>query len=383
MNLYSKYRVALIGLITFQISVQAQLPDDPNQWVCKTQYSESELQQMGKDWCDKNLKKQDYDWRKNTDLPLEPGLITELDKKNNYDELLRQFLNEKSYKSWAHDQEWRLTGPYVGDIGNGDSYGVHPGVRIYYSPEVVKWMCEDRSKEIGAGAIIIKEMYDINPSLGVKTDINNCMSIPNSESLEPTSWTIMAKSKQSHDGWYWANPTPSGGNPPILDKSAFTQKSDVPTSPVSRNPDWYPTGYLFGQQLPNGNKKIFNTVYPYSLFGAACINCHASAADELTYSSLDNIVSAGLQYKHFSASKTSESKKPTPDQAVSAQVVKNQTTLHSQALTPIKTKKSTPVYQSPFSSPLNQSSDSFMKYYGDLGINDFSQAWHFSSIIIY
>ena len=153
MNFYSKYKVALIGLLWFQLSVQAQLPTDPDQWVCKAEYSEAQLQEMGKDWCDKHMDNQDFDWRKNSDLPLEPGLITELDKKNNYDQLLREFLNSKSYQKWPHDKEWRLTGPYVGDIGASDSksYGVHPGVRIYYSPQVVKWMCTDRNKEIGEG----------------------------------------------------------------------------------------------------------------------------------------------------------------------------------------------------------------------------------------
>jgi mono/diheme cytochrome c family protein len=364
MNIYSKYKVVFIGLLSFQITTQAQLPPDPNQWVCKADYSESKLKKMGQEWCNKNLDGLDFNWRKNTDLPMEPGLITELEKKNNYDNKLRTFLNGKSYQKWPHDQEWRLTGPYVGDIGSGDSFGVHPGVRIYYSPQVVKWMCTDRSKEIGEGALIIKEMHDIDSKLGVKIDKNNCMSVPDSEDLQPTSWTVMVKSKQSHDGWYWANPTPSGGNPPIVDKSAFMQKSDVPKSPVKRNEDWYPTGYLFGQKLPNGNPKVFNTVYPYSLFGAACINCHASAANDFTFSSLDNIVSAGLQYKHYPAAATK-----------SKQTASTESTLHSQALIKTKKKSTTPIYKSPFSSPLKDVSDSFMKYYGDLEIRDFSEAY--------
>jgi len=357
-------------VLVFVQTAYAQLPSDPNDWVCsKPKFTDEQLQQMGKSWCAKHLSKQDTKWRKDIDLPLEPGQITNLADKNNYDWLLRKFLNGKTYQNWSHDLQWRLTGPYVGKIGAGKSYGVHPGVRIYYSPEVIEWMCTDRSKEIGAGAIIVKEMYDIKAELGIKIDGNNCMSIPDSETLQPTSWTVMVKSEQSHDGWYWANPTPSGGNPPIVNKSAFTQDSDVPSNPVSRNTDWFPTGYLFGQKLPNGHDKIFNVVYPYSLFGAACINCHASAADELTYSSLDNIVSAGLQYKQFKSA----------NKSTNTSILGKEDSLHSQEIAAenevksLKSKSTT--YQSPFTNPLSRKNKAFADYFGDLGVNKYSQVW--------
>ena len=365
-----KLTMAVLSL-AFTINACSKLPDNPDKWVCPQQpYTEQQLEKMTSNWCEVNLPKQKMDWQKTSGLPAEPALITHLNAKNNYDSLLRDFLNNKTYKSWAHDKEWRLTGPYVGDIGEGKSYGVHPGVRIYYSPEVVEWMCTDRTKEIPAGAIIVKEMHDIDAKLNVKIDSNSCMSVPDSDKLQPTSWTVMVRSRQSHDGWYWANPTPSGGNPPILDKSAFTQASDLPEKPVQRNKDWYPTGYLFGQTLADGNSKVFNTVYPYSLFGAACINCHASAANELTYASLDNIVSPGLQYLHFDDTQ----KKPISTPGISGL----EDGLHSQVLdeTADATKSnSTPVYQSPFTPPLEQQNQLFLDYFGDLGINSFAQAW--------
>jgi cytochrome c553 len=360
-----KYQCAVASLAFINLTVYAQQPPNLDQMVCKSEISEAQLQKMGEKWCNDNLASLDFDWRQKTKLPLEPGLITDLTTKNNYDELLREFLNSESYQSWPHDQEWRLTGPYVGDIGAGKSYGVHPAVRVYYSPQVVKWMCTDRNQEIGVGAIIIKEMHDIDSNLKIDKDENNCMSIPKNDQLKAGSWTVMVKSEQSHDGWYWANPTPSGGNPPILDKSAFIQKSDQPSQPIARNSNWYPTGYLFNQKLQNGNAKVFNTVYPYSLFGAACINCHASAANDFTYSSLDNIVSSGLQYKHMNAANKSKN------------VVSTQTSLHSQALTQIATKSELPSapYKSPFTDPLEGPSYAFTNYYGDLGIKDFSSAW--------
>lgn len=366
-----KFTIIVLSLI-FSVNACSQLPDDPDKWVCPQQpYNEKQLKKLTSNWCEDNLSKQHKDWKKTSGLPAEPSQVTNLEAKNNYDSALRHFLNNKTYKSWAHDKEWRLTGPYVGKIGDGKSYGVHPGVRIYYSPEVVEWMCIDRTKEIPAGAMIVKEMHDIDATLNVKIDNNSCMSVPDSDKLKPESWTVMVRSRQSHDGWYWANPTPSGGNPPILDKSAFTQSTDIPATPVQRNKDWYPTGYLFGQNLPDGQSKVSNTAYPYSLFGAACINCHASAANEMTYASLDNIVSPGLQYLHFDEA----SKKPPSMPGISG----SEDSLHSQALEKnalaIKAN-TTPVYQSPFTPALKQQNQSFLDYFGDLGVNNFSQAWH-------
>lgn len=364
-------RITSVLLLTLSLSVQSQLPENPKEWVCpESSYTEKQLEKMSAEWCKNNLSKQNYGWQKTSGLPSEPGQITDLNAKNNYDQQLRKFLNKKTYQAWSHDRQWRLTGPYVGKIGSGKSYGVHPGVRIYYSPEVVKWMCTDRSQAIPQGALIIKEMHDINKDLKVKIDNNNCMSIPDSDALQPTSWTVMARSNQSHDGWYWANPTPSGGNPPIVDKSGFMQNSDVPNDPVTRNNDWYPTGYLFGQKLPNGHTKVFDTVYPYSLFGAACINCHASAANEMTYASLDNIVSPGLQYLNF--------KEANKNSKVKTKILGQEDGLHSQALgekSVAMKSKATPPYDSPFTSPLASQNKSFVNYFGDLGVNNFTQAW--------
>jgi hypothetical protein len=259
-----------------------------------------------------------------------------------------------------------MTGPYVGEFGSGQSYGVHPAVRVYYSPEMVDWMCGNRKGEIPIGAMIIKEMANINADLGiVKPD--NCMHIPDDDKRIPSSWTVMFRTDVTHDQWYWANPTNTpvkvdsvngDGNPPIVDKSAFTWPKNVPNSPVNRNEHWYPTGYLFSD--PN---KINTVVYPYSLYGAACINCHATAVNNLTFSSLDNIVSEGLQYKWYPENKKS---------LINPNLKES---LHSQVLDdaePVKNKS----ISNPFSSPLDKINKSFVAHFGELGINNFDQAWN-------
>ena len=41
---------------------------------------------------------------------------------------------------WCVDKSLRDTGPYIHHL----SYGVHPTVRIYYSPEVMDWLRSGR-----------------------------------------------------------------------------------------------------------------------------------------------------------------------------------------------------------------------------------------------
>lgn len=236
-----------------------------------------------------------------------PGDIDDLDGKNSYDIALRQFLHDRRYRSWIADRRWRLTGPYVGELGSGKSYGVHPAVRIWYSPEVVAWLCGGREGEIPDGAMIVKEMQAIDPSVLQIDPAAECMEIAaDPATLEPSSWTVMVRhAGKSRDGWYWANPTDfdprsggkvDGGNPPILDRSAVPSLANLADIGEQPNPNWFPTGDLFGKW-----GSLATAVTPYSEFGAYCVNCHASAASHSTFASLDNIVGDGLKFRHFAA----------------------------------------------------------------------------------
>lgn len=337
------------------------LPNDPNDWVC-FKPDEAKTHEASKAWCDANLpSKGDLAWREKIGFLLEPGEVTDLKKKNAFDFALRDFLRDRVYDNkleWAHDQEWRLTGPYVGPIGDGESYGVHPAVRVYYSPEMVAWMCSDRKEVLSTGAMVIKEMANIDNKLGLEKP-DNCMQIKPDKKRLPSSWTVMFKTNHTHDGWYWANPTMVGdGNPPIVSESAFTDKAQVPKSPVKRNDKWYPTGYVFSDKA-----HINTVVYPYNLYGAACLNCHATAASELTFSSLENIVSQGLRYNWY----------PADSKKLQTQLRES---LHSQTLDDAK-EEVKPMAQTGtvFSQPLAETNAKFKAYYGDLGVNDFDQAW--------
>ncbi len=151
---------------------------------------------------------------------------------------LKSFLSSGKYKTlkWCEDKKLRDTGPFV----NGASYGVHPTVKIYYSPDVIDWLVrKDANKVIPDGAMIVKEQYTA-PAARYQhrppTGING--------------WTIMIKdSKGAQDGWYWAE--------------------------------------IWDSQCVDDNKPPF--AYPYAGFGLYCVRCHASAEKEHTFTYSHNI----------------------------------------------------------------------------------------------
>src|SRR5215216_7729849 len=71
---------------------------------------------------------------------------------------LKSFLTSGKYRTlkWCEDKKLRDTGPFV----NGVSYGVHPTVKIYYSPSVINWLLRKDSNQVTPdGAMIVKEQY--------------------------------------------------------------------------------------------------------------------------------------------------------------------------------------------------------------------------------
>jgi hypothetical protein len=173
--------------------------------------------------------------RKKADLPLPntflPGRLPEFQK------ALTEFLEHGEYLklNWCEDKGLRDTGPFINKL----SYGVHPTVKIYYSPEIMKWLIEGRNGTIPDGAMIIKEQYTA-PAAQYQ--------------LKPpprvSDWTVMIKdAKGSKDGWYWAE---------IWD----------------------------GQTIDNNNPPY---AIPNAGFGLYCARCHTSAEKDFTFASLSNI----------------------------------------------------------------------------------------------
>ena len=161
---------------------------------------------------------------------------------------LKTFLTKGKYKElrWCEDKGLRDTGPYV----NNTSYGVHPTVKIYYSPAIVEWLLRKNPDEaIPDGAMIVKEQYAA-PAARYQVQRPALLR----------GWTIMIKdAKGAKDGWYW-------------DESWAAQCTD-------------------------NNKPPF--AVPYGGFGLYCTRCHASAEKELTFSYTKNIKGFPGEYDSF------------------------------------------------------------------------------------
>jgi hypothetical protein len=136
----------------------------------------------------------------------------------NFEKKLEAFLNAYCYQKqgWVHDPSVRT------------SDGVHPFVKVYYSPSMWYWMTAgNREGDVPEGAMLIKEQYP-----AVNQPLNE--------------WTIMVKDPGgSFDGWYWADLSPA------------TTTSSAPTEATTGCPE---------------------PAFPFFGFGMYCLNCHASAA---------------------------------------------------------------------------------------------------------
>jgi len=174
---------------------------------------------------------------KESSLPL-PSSMTP----DQFHDKLLAFLQSTEYLklNWCVDKGVRDTGPFV----DSTYLGVHPAVRIYYSPAIMNWLVNGRINVIADGAMIVKEMYNPGPAARYA-----------GKKLIPSSWTVMIKdSKASKDGWFW------GG--------LWTSDPPMPKPSYSFKPPF--------NVLNEG-------------FGLSCLHCHASSEKELTFTATDNI----------------------------------------------------------------------------------------------
>jgi len=209
-----------------------------------------------------------------------------------YERVLYTFILNRKYVdlNWCVDKRVRDTGPFI----ENSYYGVHPAVRIYYSPSMMYWLTGDpdywqegkqsgkatpkapRTGAVPDGAMIVKEMFTppgtIYSELKELLQQNEAAACHDEAVYEKllsrliTSYTVMVKSSTgSHDGWFWAGPTA----PTLVDGKLQTVEEAV------------------------DNQLDTNTKMPGSSFGLTCIRCHVSAENDMTFSSLRNV--AGFQ----------------------------------------------------------------------------------------
>ncbi len=173
-------------------------------------------------------------------------------------DFLRHFCHRDPAAGWKSDKRVRDVGPYIATLDGGEwtgtPYGTHMPVVIWYSPEMLAWMHENRPAEeseapaeeppVPDGAIMVKEMYDAPAAACAGVDVTHL--------LPSNGAAVMVRDRQaSKDGWFWGWFGWQGWSP------------DYPATAGNR--------------------------LPYMGFGQYCVNCHASARDNLTFSSLANV----------------------------------------------------------------------------------------------
>jgi hypothetical protein len=181
---------------------------------------------------------------------------------NEYEEALGSFLRNFCYRDeaagWKRDKRVRDTGPFIASLENGvwtgAYFGTHAPVVVWYSPEMLGWMKVNRPAEessapqtgtpIPDGAVVVKEMYPAPAAA--------CAAVDPLRLLPSSGAAVMVRDEQgAQDGWFWGWFGWSGWDP------------DWPADTANR--------------------------YPYMGFGQYCVNCHASAKDNHTFSSLRNV----------------------------------------------------------------------------------------------
>lgn len=144
---------------------------------------------------------------------------------------------------WPADGVQRPSGPTFVDPRSGalQSAGTHGAglMRIWYSPDLIRWLKAGRTGRAPDGAVIIKAMFKRQP--------------PSWEQVAFSGYAIMVMDYAgSWDGWYYAD--------------GAAQSGPVETDATA------PYGY-----------------YDYNSFGQYCVNCHASAVDNNTFATLRNL----------------------------------------------------------------------------------------------
>ena len=322
------------------------LPANPEDWVCE---GEPATQQEIDEWCQSHTER-------GMPLPDElrhPPQPADFDAYGRYNARLKEFLVKQEYLGlgWIHDKNWRLSGPAAVPPANfSGNYGPHFPLRVYYSPEVVDWLCNGRQGELPDGAAMIKAMDAFFDLLGVDVAADGCMDIRNDgPPLPPIPllWAPMIKTNESsYDGWYWAlpavdlppeKPNPPQFPPPLFDASAFT--SEI-APPLADNPSWYPTGGVLQDAAKPANvvELIPLAGHPY------CLSCHATAVSQSTFASMDNILGKELRYKKFDR-------------------------------TPVTAATPTAAALQPFPTPRAEPAHTFLDLYDQLEPVSFVQAW--------
>ncbi|SMF63899.1 hypothetical protein SAMN06265365_12398 [Tistlia consotensis] len=189
------------------------------------------------------------------------------------------FVQHWCYDGWEKDVRVRDTGPYIAQNPLSTApldFGVHPAVRIYYSPNMAHWV--EAGRPAGGPlqpAMLVKEMYYPPPAARYQG------LTPETKRPHVSSWTVMLYAPdQVADGWYWAY----AANPAWIDPTRKPDASGDATVTSAGAPSG-PAGGHSAEFVARVTKQL---QYPDASFGSYCTRCHSSAVDFQTFSTTEN-----------------------------------------------------------------------------------------------
>ena len=174
------------------------------------------------------------------------------------DAFFGHYCHRNAQSGWVRDKSIRDTGPFTAVLDNsswaGTDHGTHAPVVIWYSPEMLDWLVRNRSTEVAqpaepvpAGAVMVKEMYQAPAA--------DCASVDPMHLFPANGAAVMVRDPEaSFDGWFWG---------------------------------WYGFGAASGW-TPDWPASADNSITNMG-FAQYCLNCHASARNNLTFATLANI----------------------------------------------------------------------------------------------
>ena len=218
-----------------------------------------------------------------------PEDLVSLDEQNAYAERLRaEFLRPRRYATelgWAGDAHWRLSGDLQGCPSQSSfaTFGVHLLVRVWYSPEVVDWLCGDRSTEIPVGAMVVKEEHFFQGDGVLTVDREDA---PRRAGARPRAGHLHLHDQAAVGGvgrlLLGRGECERGRRQSAGAGSGRSDRTRARASAAAQ-PPYFPDRRHQRRPLGAG-------VYTNFGYGMYCVNCHSVAQGEPTFSSLDNIL---------------------------------------------------------------------------------------------
>lgn len=187
------------------------------------------------------------------------------------------FLQAWCYDDWVADTQIRDTGPYIAENPLSEGvldFGVHPAVRIFYSPNMAAWIEAGRPAEgPRQPAMLVKEMYYPPPAARYR------LLTDETKRAHVTSWTVMLYAPERvADGWFWLY----GANP------AWVDPTQPPAAAGAAATDAAPAGPGEGHGDAFVERVTRQLQYPDGGFGSYCTRCHSSSVGFQTFATAAN-----------------------------------------------------------------------------------------------